>query len=506
VHAAFREPGGEWGTPVTLASNGGAARVAIDAQGAALVVWTSSPDARVRSSERPPGGTFAPPRDLPGSGSLQALQMDAAGNALVLSWIASTGSKEMLRSSYRPAGASFADARPLATVDAYPSGAGLAMNAAGDAIAIFPKRGGLTASRRPSGGEFGPGIPVTRDPRDGGGIVADVALAGDGTAAVTWRTDAGGFYSDTGRVVIALAPAGGPFERPVTLSTNAQPAADARVALDERGDAAIVWGDPRFSVYAAYRPAGGSFGKKLQLAGPRLGGLPDVAIDGEGRATAAWQQNDGDRIDMVTRDISAAGAEAPAQVVKTAPAFVPLPNPRAHCHPPRSRTLVESREARVYRSARNGWKYGCFFGRGKPFALEFGEFPEVSPPPAIALAGPLVAYVNYDDVCATCGGHTELTVMDLRTGRTANGYGPQGGPEPYLDDYGRIRRMVLRRDTALAFIQRKGAISRVYKMDSGGLGLHRLAKGKGIEARSLRLAGDRVQWRQGGRIRSAPLR
>ena len=507
VHVALREPGAGWGTPITLAKRGVAPRVAIDAQGNALVVW-SRHGGSMQSAQRAPGSAFSPPADLPAAGLVSDLQMDAGGNALVLSFPRGDSSTSRLQSSFRPAGGAFEAPRDVASVSSVHPESALAMNPAGDAIVVFAKGRRLVASRRPAGGEFGPPVNVSGK-ADFTPTVSDVALGGDGSATVTWRVDPGSFFG-TMLVFAGFAPPDGPFQSPLALGTYADPATDARVAADERGDTALVWGDPRFRVSAAYRPAGGTLTQPIRLAGPRLGGVPDIAIDAAGHATAAWQQNDGERRDLVARDFSSAGATEPAQVIHTAPAYKQLPNARARCHPPGTRTLVESSEARVYGQNHeyDDPKYGCYFKRGKPVLLNFGfgDFPEVTLPPAMALAGPLVAYVNLDDVCATCGGYDALTVRDLRTGRLANGYAPAGLPDPETFSRGRIRRMVLRRDAALAYIQRKRKTVRVYKMDAGALGPKRLAKSKTIDPRFLRLSDGRVEWRQGGRVRSAPLR
>jgi hypothetical protein len=517
VRASVRDAGSGWGPPVTLAKRGEAAKAAIDSAGGALVVWTD-PGGGARGAARPPGGPFESAHDLPGSGLVEALEMDAAGDALVLSLVEQP-SRALIRSSYRPAGGQFGDARDLATVRSSYDRPRLAMNAAGDAIAVFPtKDAGLAASRRPAGGEFEPAVPVTDGHPDTGyatysTTIDDVALGGDGSVAVAWTTRTfSDDFGETVRVFAALAPGGGPFGRRLRLSTPERPGYDARAAIDGAGDTVVAWGDPRFSVHAIYRPAGGSFGAPVRLAGPRLGGLPDVSIDGRGQATAAWQQSDGERVELATRTFDAGGAGTPAQVLKWRPAFEPLPHAGARCRPPHTRTLIESRYARVFSELRtlHHIKYACLLRRGKPIALEyaFDDFPVTAAgPPAMALAGPLLAYTYNDEQCGTCGGRDGLTVRDLRTGRTANGFGPEGDPDPNTFDYGRIRRLVLRRDTALAYIQcfSRCRSSHLFKIDSGAAGPVLVAKGAGIDPHFLRLANGRVRWRQAGRVHSAPL-
>jgi hypothetical protein len=520
VRARLREPGRGWGPPVTLAERGDGAAAAIDPSGAALVVWTR-PDGTIGSAARPSGGRFEAPRKLPGKGRLQALAMDGAGNAIVLSLL--DRPKAMVQSSYRPAGGRFEAPKPVAAAE----GAGLAMNAAGDAIAVFPVEGGeLAASRRPAGGEFGPPFAVTtgegRPYYESSPDLEDVGLGGDGTAAVAWTTPLrdgdGNVYGL--RAYAALAAGDGSFGTAKRLSTPANPGTVGRVAVDESGDAVVAWGAPGLAVDGAFGSASAAFPTPLRLAGPRLGGFPDVSIASSGVATAVWQQNDGERNEFVARSFGASGPGPAAQVLRSIPAYRHFPHGRARCHPPRTRTLVESRVARVYADLRKDYntdtythyhpKYGCLFQRGKPVALEygFGDFALTAKgPPALALAGPLVAYAYFDEQCGTCGGFHGLKVMDLRTGRGANGFGPEGDPGLDVFDYGRIRKMVLRRDTALAYIQ-CGRCKRVhvFKIDSGAPEPVLLAKGARIDPHFLRLRHGRVEWRAAGRVRSAPLR
>jgi hypothetical protein len=528
VHASFREPGGAWGKAAKLADDGDFVHVAVDARGGALVVWRGDGGA-VGNAFRPPGGRFGRGPDLVDAGRVQSLETDAAGNALVLSVLDRTNDS-VLKTAYRPAGGEFAAPESIRTVPHY-SSARLAMNAAGDAIAVFLVKASLYAARKPAGGDLGAPVRVSRSGSetpdfDVCGIVSpdDVSLGGDGTAAVTWTSgispDADTCSYTDRHAFVALAPGGGAFEPPLKLGTPDHPGDVARLAADDRGDTAVAWGQSGFGPYALLRPPGGAFGSPLRIARPGLGGPPDVAIDGNGGATLAWLQNDGEHVEFVTRDLTAAGAAPSTQVLRRAPAFTPLPHPRARCNPAGTRTLLRNRDVRVYRNLRdpNRPKYACLMRAGRPYALDFGfgDFPlTTAPPPAMALAGPLLAYTYFDEECGTCGGHRGLSVIDMRTRDTANGFGPVGDPDPLIDDYGPIRRIVLRRDTALAYIlcegtrrndcRRRGVTSRVYKMDPGAPRPVLLAKGKTIDARFLRLAGSRVRWRQDGRIRTAPL-
>jgi hypothetical protein len=81
------------------------------------------------------------------------------------------------------------------------------------------------------------------------------------------------------------------------------------LAMDRRGDAIVLWqqeysGNPSpGSVFASYRPAGGSFGPVARVA--RDVGGAAVALDAHGDATIAWDQlgrrGNAETIDVVER-------------------------------------------------------------------------------------------------------------------------------------------------------------------------------------------------------------
>ncbi len=513
VMARIRPPGGDWGAPVTVAAARnleGGPELAVDGTGNALVAWSDAAGL-MSASYRPAGAAFGAPELMPGKGTIKALAMDGAGEAIAIS-AGGSPSNGVLQSSIRPPAGAFGEPTTVAPI-ANSYGVALAMSVSGAALVAFSQDKGIAAASREPAGAFGAPVRVSDKHSEPfgtacyGPTVEDAALAGDGTGTITWGIDFGVDYDTCGtgwtRQWMSAETGDGTFAAPVELTSPRFPGGSASAAANEEGDTAVSWGLGGFDVAATYRPARSSFGAPFQLAGPRRGGADDVAIDGSGRATAAWDQNDGERDRVVARGFGATGASGPAVTLRARPAYTHRRDGFRRCHPPGSRVLLRTREAVVFRQTRspNRAKYGCFFKRGRPVALDWGfeDFPvTTSPPPAMALAGPLVASYFLDEECGACGGQQGIEVIDLRTGLEADGFAPYG--QPYAES---VRRIVLRRDAAVAWLSRAGSI---FKLDAGAARAVRIAHGKNIDPRYLHQAHGRVYWRQGGRRRSAPLR
>ncbi len=132
------------------------------------------------------------------------------------------------------------------------------------------------------------------------------AMDARGDAIVAWATYHSSNFDCPCRVRAAVRSAGGSFGTPVTVATSAtgtDSLGDVHAAMDSSGDAIVVWdeGTPKslgmitgedHKVYAAVRPAGGSFGAPdvISVAGATAdgGGAPQVAMDSAGDAVVAW--------------------------------------------------------------------------------------------------------------------------------------------------------------------------------------------------------------------------
>ena len=137
--------------------------MAFDASGNALAVWHRSDGSKdiVQSSFRPAGGAFpAAGSDLSASGQ-NAFQpqvaFDASGNALAV-WIRSNGTNYIVQSSSRPAGGAFAAPVDLSAIGQDGLQPQVAFDASGNALAVWTRSDGtndiVQSSSRPAGGAF----------------------------------------------------------------------------------------------------------------------------------------------------------------------------------------------------------------------------------------------------------------------------------------------------------------------------------------------------------------
>jgi hypothetical protein len=190
------------------------------------------------------------------------------------------------------------------------------------------------------------------------------------------------------------------------------------------------------------------------------------------------------------------------------------------CSPANARTVVENASVRVLRYSKHDPSYG---GGAVSCELATGNTIELDDPlegdimfsrPAIAVAGSTVAYgasVNNADGESS----TYVRVINAR-----DSYSSAREFETQL----KVGSVVARERGAVAWIScevrfddsppasrspectRTGAaIDRVYRASGGGRP-RLLDKGRNIDPESLKLTGDRLTWRAGGRTRAARLR
>jgi hypothetical protein len=286
-------------TPVWLAasplSQSGAesADTAMGLDGGVAVAWLGVGGGdSVQVATRPPLGSFSPTLTVSPAGEDRAPQVaeDAAGDATVV-WC-NLGTSDLVEA------ATVTDGMPSAAVVLSEAGKvslspAVAMNDRGDTVAAWTSRGGsgtiVQASFRPAGGSFG--APVDLSSSGAGTDSARVAIDDAGDATVVWDQGSGG-----GEVVEAAtrSAASGGFAKAAVLSSEAESSFHPFVAMNAEGDTAVTWSAFNGAaevVQVAVRPAGGTFDKAVSVSAEGADAVfPQVALDGHGDPGVVWSR------------------------------------------------------------------------------------------------------------------------------------------------------------------------------------------------------------------------
>jgi uncharacterized repeat protein (TIGR01451 family) len=300
VQAAGKPTGSEtWSTPVNLSVAGQNAtlpQVAIDPNGDAVAVWllSNGTTTTVQTASRPTGGSWSSPTDLSESGQNAAqaqVAIDRAGDVIAI-WERSNGTNTIIQAASRPAGGAWSVPENLSAAGQSATGPQVAVNGGGDTIAVWTRSNGtnliVQVTDRLAAGSWSTPIDLSETGQNA--AIPRIALNANGDSAVAWRRSNG-----ANEIIQAVTrPAGGSWSSPTNLSETGASANQPRIAVDAAGDALAIWSRPNGGVFtqAASRPRGGSWStpQNISEAGATF---PQLAIDPEGDAVSVWQRTNG---------------------------------------------------------------------------------------------------------------------------------------------------------------------------------------------------------------------
>jgi hypothetical protein len=258
------------------------------------------------------GGSFGRPHALTGV-HVSAVEAQAAvgedGTQLV-TWLELDRGKTSLKAAARRDDGSFAkrtlssQRTPASTI--YTGTAmDLALAADGTALLVgvgyFHGASQVFALERNANGHWSKPEVVTSGKR--GVRYPTVAFDGAGAATLAWERGEREFPDDGAprvkqEIRVAVRPPGGRFGKPRRVSKPAEDARDASLAVDARGDAALMWNAthgrnlPGSRIGIALRRAGGQFGAPHLITPPGEAFLPRAAIGPGGSVVAVWTDRD----------------------------------------------------------------------------------------------------------------------------------------------------------------------------------------------------------------------
>ena len=272
-------------------------QVAIDGSGRATVVWARSDGSnkRIQSVQISAAGTPGAVQTLSNSGQdadNPQVAIDGSGRATVV-WARSDGSNNRVQSmrldADGTAGPFFFN---LSAIGQSAGDAQIAIDGSDRATVTWTQDDGsnyrIRSARLAAGGSGAPGPVQTLSAPDQDAYLPQIAIDSSDRATIVWqRSD--GSYSRIQSVRLAADGAPGPFQ---TLSAPGQTANYPQVALDGSDRATIVWqrSDGSNSRAQSVRlGADGTAGPVQTLSAPgQTAHEAQVAIDGAGRATIAW--------------------------------------------------------------------------------------------------------------------------------------------------------------------------------------------------------------------------
>ncbi len=263
VQVATRPPLGSFAAPldVSPAGENRAPQVAMDAAGDATVVWYTFGLNFLVEAATVTGGMPAAPVTLSATGKkalFPTVAMNDRGDTIV-AWTRGEGSDGVVQASFRPAGGSFGAPVNLSTGGESATAPRVAIDDAGDATVVWDRYNGVhelveEATRPAASGSFSKAAVLSNEAESA--IQPFVAINAEGDTAVTWVA-----FNGVAQIVqVAVRPAGGTFDKAVSVSAESGNAAFPQVALDGRGDPGVVWtldfGGDLIVQYAAGTPLG----------------------------------------------------------------------------------------------------------------------------------------------------------------------------------------------------------------------------------------------------------
>ena len=302
-----------WLTPRVLSAVGaGDQRVAVDVRGNVTVAWAMDAGTGhgvVDAAYRPAGGRFGSSRAVssPGLWAGPDLGVDRTGRATLV-WANGNPPDVVVRVATRPAGGAVGPARTLDGPYHFVFSPRVAVNARGDAVAVWittdspldsgsPGHFVLRAAFRRAGGTFGPPADVYAFDND---VTPrfELGIDANGGAALVLGTS----RFPESAVHAFYRRAGGTFGTPRTMAVaSAETTPNAtfsavgapELAMDGHGDALAAWtasGSGDTVAQAAYRPAGGRWDSPVEVtdAGSCCNDTYRIALDAHGGALAVW--------------------------------------------------------------------------------------------------------------------------------------------------------------------------------------------------------------------------
>ena len=309
IGSARCTPAGSWGVPELIenddVSDALEARVVLDGLGHAVATWSQTDAFRFNlwANVHTPGvgwgGALKIEGEDLGNAGEPALAADGAGRVAVV-WSQFDGTRYNIRANRHDAWTGWAGDLTIETEDtASARHPRVAMDGAGNAFAVWEQfngiRDSIRANRMSPAGAWGASQLIENDDT-GSAWLPQVGADGAGNALAVWQQHDGFRWNILSNRFVAGVGWGVPQSAESYGFANAE---DPRLAVDGAGRAVAAWRQfdgIRYDL-AASRNLSGTASALLE-AQPGTVASAELAIDGVGRAHAVWSQSDGLRFSI----------------------------------------------------------------------------------------------------------------------------------------------------------------------------------------------------------------
>ena len=296
VQAATLSFGGSWSAAVDLSSQGDLSsepQVALNASGQAVAVWTriSGANADILAATLVFGGSWTAPVSLTSLGTAvnsPRVAINASGQAVAL-WCKSDGSYFLVEAATLLFGGGWSAAEALSSTGGNASAPALAFNDAGQTAAVWIREDVVQARTSTFGGAWGSGANLSKKP-----AVSSTFLLMDpyGNVRASWRRAVGEKTAyEMGTLVF-----GGSWTAPIFLTSTERPMDYVRIAFNYSGGAVVVWNKAMWGnelIFAlTYDYSAWSDLAVLSQPGQNAAG-PLAALNNAGQTLALWLRSNG---------------------------------------------------------------------------------------------------------------------------------------------------------------------------------------------------------------------
>jgi hypothetical protein len=279
-------------------------QVSIASDGTAIALWnrTDGSSYTVQSSwSTDDGASWSEPMDVSVSGGDaygQRIAFDSAGNAVAM-WYRYNGSHFIVQSSRSvDGGVSWSVPVDVSVSGGDASEPRFAFDVSGNIVAVWYRNDGsnnIVQSSRSANGGVSWSAPVNLSESGQSADGAGVGIDADGNAVAVWKQSDG---TDDLIQSSHSVDGGVSWSDPVNLSAGGEDAAEPQVAVDVAGNAVAVWwrpsGSGRIVESSRSDDAGMTWSPTAGLSESGRDAFgPQVGIDSSGDAIAVWYRSDG---------------------------------------------------------------------------------------------------------------------------------------------------------------------------------------------------------------------